>query len=245
MADLASIRGAAAEALHAAGALDDGWRLDSVRRRDPRCVDVVLRPEEPDAPGLCVEWVQPEPGGSAPAFRRGPRYAASYRRGPGLYDVDLPETPEAARRRAHLACEALAALESGPSLVARAATRAPRREGGWTAETLAEDLAAGLAEDLGTEALPNPEAWEVEEVRVFQRWERVAEVLLRRPDRTLAFIVYPTDADRPAFSRSANLDCVYYSDDLAVSEHAALYARDRVTIEAVAAWLRAWDGDPA
>lgn len=102
-------------------------------------------------------------------------------------------------------------------------------------------LDEALTRDLGGAALPNPESWRLVKVRAYERWTRVAEVLLARPDRTLAFIVAPRDPDQPAFRRTARYDLVYYSDDLPPSEHDGLYGRDKETIERFASWLEAWD----
>ena len=245
MDPLATLQQAARSALVAAGALAEGWDVSGVRRQDARCVVLELhRPDDPAAPGVGVEWLELDPAADPPpAFRRGDRYAASYRRGPGLADLDEGATDEALRRLAHAVCEVLAELQGGPSLIATAPVASDLAAEVWTVEALALALEAALRRDLGSPALANPEGWELQEVRVFQRWAMVAEVLLRRPDRALAFIVTPRDDERPAFTRTRRLDLVYYSDDLPASEHDALYARDRATIDRVAAWLSGWDGD--
>ena len=219
--------------------LPPGWRVEQVRRRSVDTVEVVLRSDDPEAPGVALEWSQPDDPPSARAFAKGPRYTASYRRGPALWDIDAAETSPEIRELAYAAARTLAGLGSGPEL----------RPGGLDAaereppptddiEALAAAVREAVTRDLGTEELQNPEGWELTEVRVFQRWAPVVEVLLRRPDRTLAFIITPRDMERPAFQRTAHLDLVYYSDDLPVEAHDRLYTRDREAIEGFATWLR-------
>lgn len=107
--------------------------------------------------------------------------------------------------------------------------------------TLAARLRMDFEGALGSPALANPEGWRVVDTRVFVRWVPVVELRLANDSRTLCFIVAPADPDKPAFKRGKRYDIVYYSDDLAVAEHDALYARDREAIERIARWLVAWD----
>ncbi len=73
------------------------------------------------------------------------------------------------------------------------------------------------------------------------RWVRVAEVTLGHEGRALTMIFSPSDPERPAFRRGQRYDLIYYSDDLPVSEHDALYDRDRAMIDAFGAWFTLWD----
>jgi len=154
--------------------------------------------------------------------------------------VDLGEedAPPDLRALALAACDALAALTEGPSL--GLASVGPRGDGD-PIDLLLAALPEAVGGALGTADLPNPEGWALVEVVEMARWTRVAEVRLATQDRTLTMIVTPTDPERPAFRRTAGHDLVYYSDDLAVGEHDALYARDRAMIDAFATWFDAWD----
>ncbi len=239
-----------------AACLPPGWRVEAVRRRTQDTVEVVLRPDgsgADTAAGIALEWAQPDDLAATRAFRKGRRYTASYRRGPTLWDIDAPATPEAIRELAYAAAEALATLAEGPELRVDVGSGGARGAAGGRLpaatgapadiDALVAALRAAVDADLGSGALPNPEGWELAEVRAFQRWTRVAEVVLRREDRALTFIVTPSDPARPSYSRTANLDLVYYSDDLPVEAHDQLFARDRVTIERFADWLRlSFDG---
>lgn len=104
-----------------------------------------------------------------------------------------------------------------------------------------EELRVWLERELGRSlrSIPGLASFTLVAVRRFQRWTEVVEVLLDGDDgRTLGFILSPGDEARPAFARVGGWDLVYYSDDLGVSEHDRLYARDRAAIEGFAAWLR-------
>lgn len=109
---------------------------------------------------------------------------------------------------------------------------------------LAHRLRLDFEAALGAGTLENPEGWRVLDTRVFQRWVPVVELRLHTDDRTLCFILAPSDPERPAFKRGPQHDIVYYSDDLAVAEHSGLYARDKPSIERFARWLVAWDAAP-
>lgn len=220
--------------------LQDGWDITRLERRDVDLVVVSL--QDPEG-GLVIglEWGSAGDEG-CPAFRRGPRYRSSYRRGPGLWDIDDEGTPQTIRDRAMRACEALAALEDGPDIqLAVSSVQGPGDDDDESLEDLARRLEAGVRADLGSERMPGSGGWALTGVRLYQRWAPVVEVLLAGDRRTLAFIVSPGDEARPAFCRTRRYDLVYYSDDLAPSEHDALYLRDQETIEGFALWFRAWD----
>lgn len=212
-----------------------GWTLWGPRRLGPTTVELQLKPPDDQTLGVGLEWSE----GEGPAYAKGPRYRASYRRGPGLVDLGEEGAEPALRSLALSACEALAALSEGPPLGLQSV--GSFTQGVDPVDQLLEVLPRVVAEALGTEALPNPGGWRLKEVREMARWTRVAEVQLCTDERTLTMILTPTNPERPAFRRSAHYDLVYYSDDLAVSEHEALYERDRPMIDAFASWLTAWD----
>ena len=216
--------------------LPTGWTLSEPRRRGPETVELQLHPPGAEGLGIGLEWSE----GDGPAYAKGPRYRASYRRGPGLVDLGEADAPEDLRALALSACDALAALTDGPSL--RVAVTAPPVLGGADPiDALLAALPEAIEGALGTDALPNDEGWALVEVREMARWTRVAEGAFSTGERRLTMILTPTDPDRPAFRRTPRHDIVYYSDDLAVAEHDALYARDREMIEAFATWFTAWD----
>ena len=194
-----------------------------------------MMPPDDEGLGIGLEWSE----GEQKAYAKGPRYNASYRRGPGLVDLGEPEAPEHLRTLALAACDALAALTEGPSLaMATAPSPAPDRD---PIDALLGALPEAIRAALGSADLPNPEGWELREVSEMMRWTRVAEVKFATKERALTMILTPSDPERPAFKRTARHDLIYYSDDLAVSEHDALYARDATMIEAFATWFDAWD----
>lgn len=226
--------------LHAAQAtlaplMPPGWTLSEPRRRGEATVEIQLHPPGRDEPGIGIDWTEDE----GPAFARGPRYGASYRRGPGLVDFSDEGAPEALRTLAHALCHALAELAEGPTLRLETARVAPIT--GDPVDALLDQLPDAVEEALGSEALPNPEGWRLIGVSEMTRWARVAEVKLATDDRTLTMILTPSDPERPAFQRATHYDLVYYSDDLPVSAHDQLFARDRAMIEAFSAWFIAWD----
>ena len=141
------------------------------------------------------------------------------------------------RRLAHAACQALAELTQGPSLAATTTRLAPQE--GDPIEIALEALPGAVGEALSSGALPS--AWRLIEVKAMTRWVRVAEVTLGHEGRALTMIFSPSDPERPAFRRGHRYDLIYYSDDLPVSEHDALYARDRAMIDAFGAWFTLWD----
>jgi hypothetical protein len=218
-----------------ASLLPPGWTLSEPRRRGEATVELQLHPPDRESPGVGLDWTEDE----GPAFARGPRYGASYRRGPGLVDLGEEDAPESLRALAHAACHALADLDEGPTLRLETARVAPIA--GDPIDALLQQLPAAVEEVLGTEVLPNPEGWRLVGVKEMTRWTRVAEVALATEARSLTMILTPSDPERPAFQRGTHYDLVYYSDDLPVSDHDALYERDRVMIEAFAAWFLAWD----
>jgi hypothetical protein len=212
-----------------------GWTLTEPRRRGDATVEIQLHPPDRAGPGIGIDWTEDE----GPAFARGPRYGASYRRGPGLVDLSDEGAPEALRTLAHALCHALAELAEGPTLRLETARVAPIE--GDPIDALLDQLPAAVSEALGSAALPNPEGWHLVAVKEMTRWARVAEVQLATEGRSLTMILTPSDPDRPAFQRSTHYDLVYYSDDLPISDHGRLFARDRVMIEAFATWFIAWD----
>ncbi|MDP6942699.1 MAG: hypothetical protein QF464_01000 [Myxococcota bacterium] len=215
--------------------LPPGWTLSEPRRRGAQTVELQLHPPGGQGLGIGLEWSEDD----GPAYACGPRYSASYRRGPGLVDLGQEGAPAELKSLALAACDALAALTEGPSL--RIETAPVSLDGGDPIDALLTALPSALGEALGTDALPNPEGWTLVGVREMARWTRVAEVQLATGERTLTMIVTPTDPERSAFRRTRRHDLVYYSDDLAVAEHDALYARDRAMIDAFATWFSAWD----
>ena len=66
-------------------------------------------------------------------------------------------------------------------------------------------------------------------------------VSFRNGEKTLCFIVTPTDRSAPAYKRTARHDLVYFSEDVADNKQSEIYARDREFIDRFAAWLAAWD----
>ena len=85
------------------------WTLSEPRRRGPTTVELQLHPPEEGGLGVGIEWSE----GDGPAYATGPRYKASYRRGPGLVDLSQGDAPESLRALALAACDALAALLEG------------------------------------------------------------------------------------------------------------------------------------
>jgi len=63
----------------------------------------------------------------------------------------------------------------------------------------------------------------------------------RSGEKTLCFIVTPTDASAPAYKRTPHFDLVYFSEDVADEKQSEIYQRDRDFIDRFAAWLRRWD----
>ncbi|HEY8429275.1 MAG TPA: hypothetical protein VIL20_12900 [Sandaracinaceae bacterium] len=107
---------------------------------------------------------------------------------------------------------------------------------------LAARLERALTEELGrTPALPNPEGWQITEVapRFFQIWRVL--VSLRAADRTIGFLLSPTDPNERAYRRTPRFDFVYFSEDVPDHEQDRIYRRDRATIDRFAAWLDDWD----
>ena len=229
---------AARSALEKGQILDGGWDVVQVLRRDVALVEVRLQQVDGGL-GIGLEWGSAGDG-DTPAYKKGSRYQSSYRRGPGLWDIDDDGTPEEIRQRAMGGCAVLAGLGEGPDLTLKVASNAGP-EPDEDLESLAERLRLSVSADLGSSRMPGSVGWSLREVRVYQRWAPVVEVLLSGHQRTLGFIVSPTNTEHPAFRRTISYDLVYYSDDLAPSEHDDLYLRDREAIEGFALWLRVWD----
>lgn len=110
---------------------------------------------------------------------------------------------------------------------------------------LAGALSRALAADLSTPALENPEGWRIAcvEPRRFGIWRALIE--LRTDDRSLGFLVSPTDPAEPAYRRTPRWDFVYFSEDVPDPEQDRIYRRDRATIDRVARWLEALDRESA
>ena len=229
----------AAAHLSALGDDHAGWSVTGVTWRERDLA--VLRLHHHDLGAVAIELFE-EPSERA-AFARGPRYAASTRRGPGLLDVGAPTTPDRARLTAYALCSALAAATTGPVVSQESLTRVPAPPPRLTGEELAHVLRGALA--LGE--VPGLERWSGPRVGVMTRWGEVAEVEYTREGNSLVFIVSPRDDSRSTFVRGHAYELVYYSDDLAPEEHEALYARDTDAIESFARWFRSWDRshDPA
>ncbi len=251
---------AAAEQALAAAGLDTEVR--ALRRRptapgEPPMWEVVLAAGERD---LTLEWQDHGGAEGVRAWKLGPRFAASTRRGPGSWDVGEPDTPAEVLALAEAACDALARATEGPE---QGAGSSNSTAGGVAAlsfadpEPLPEDALERLAARLeawmpellegrgDVAGLAGHEGWSLLEVRLFPRWTTVVEILLEATDeRTLGLILYPTDPDRPAFRRATHWDLIYYSDDLTVAEHEGLYARDGASIERLCDALVALDPAP-
>lgn len=217
------------------GIMPEGWSLTEAPRRGERTVELHLHPPLREGLGVGIEWTEDE----GPAFARGTRYGASYRRGPGLVDLGDPEAPEALRRLAHAACKALADLREGPSLTLKTPRLEPLE--GDPIEVALEVLPGALNEAFDRGALSAQGDWHLVEVKAMTRWVRVAEAVLACEGKSLTMIFSPSDPERPAFRRGQRYDLIYYSDDLPVSEHGALYERDRAMIDAFGAWFGLWD----
>lgn len=225
------------------GIVADKWRLLEIKPLGPRHLEFRLRAEAGDK-DLGIELMMRDD--DVPAFSRGPRYQASYRNGPSLIPIDAPETSEHHRALALQICRTLTSQTQGPEIDWTPRRQAKRYGPDTTMEVIAQDLERSLREDWGRDTLPNPEGWTLRDVRVFQRWVRVVEVILERgrgeSKRELAFILSPTEPHRPAYRRSAQFDIIYYSDDLTVDDHDGLFEREQATIERITSWMLRWDG---
>lgn len=231
------------EALQAARAtlepLPGGWRLDSARADGQG--GVIVRLAHPSsALGVDLEWWAVADAPARPAFARGPVHAAAYRRGPGVYDVDREGTPDIIVALAHAACRLLAESQTPWETHRGRAYALPPEP--WPDDPI-DRLVHALGHLLMHGPSPAP-GFEVRSVSAARHWRRVAEVALVAGDRSLTFIVHPRDDQpgaRPPFRRGAHVDLVYYSDDLAESDHDQLYRRDQAAIEEMTAWLLGWD----
>lgn len=247
-----------------AGAAPDDDRPLSPRlgasRRGPRTISLELSPRA--GRRLVLEWTEHR-GEDLPSFARGPRFTASYSHKPGAWDVDAPDTPEELRSLAFEACRALAAWEAEVSLAPvappPAAPPGAAREDAEDAEdggpapasdantsdeearidALVRELDEALRADLGSARFPGSQGWELVRARAFTFWRRVADIKLSQGDRTLSFIVFPTDPNERVYARTDRLDVVYYSDDLPPSRHDELFERDAAMIDAFVAWISA------
>jgi hypothetical protein len=233
--------------LEKGGVLDEQWTLSDVLRHTDEGVELILTASAA-VKSIAVQWHANHSGIAPKAFKVGPHTNASYRNGPTYWNIDAADTPPDIKERAFRACEVLTTHENDPGLWLATDEAEPlpkdHLEGSLPddpIDALTTLLRYRLNRDLGTPSLPNPEGWQLQEVRSFLRWQRVSEVILEVDGKTLAFIISPRDDKRPAFCRTQNYDLVYYSDDLEASEHAALYARDGETIDRFSHWLRAWD----
>lgn len=111
-------------------------------------------------------------------------------------------------------------------------------------ETEADTLIAVLEEAIDS-ALPEltQSGWTfVGITRRFLMQTNLPVVSFKRDAHSLSFIVAPTDPHARAFKRTKRFDVSYFSEDVGDNEQAQIYRRDRSQIEAVAAWLRRWDG---
>ncbi len=125
--DLLDVRDAAQRFLDTSEAVPVGCRVRAVRRSDHRSVvlDVdVVGAEGPNTAGpgadgravvggalgepfVAIEWTEIGGDTDVRAFVTGPVFAVGYRRAPGAWDLDDAATPEAVKRAAVAACEAL------------------------------------------------------------------------------------------------------------------------------------------
>jgi hypothetical protein len=105
--------------LRAARLLDATWDVRRIARRDHRTIEIDIGPIHGKV--IRIRWTQHD-GDPPPALAAGPAYAASFMRGPEVWDADAPATPAAVRLRAVGACRALALGRGAPTLVAREAT---------------------------------------------------------------------------------------------------------------------------
>jgi len=140
------------------------------------------------------------------------------------------------------ACQAevsLAAPQAPTGPATPAATPDRGDDEGEPIDALVHELGEALGAELGTDRFPGSQGWALVHARPFTFWRRVADFKLAHGDRTLSFIVFPTDPNERVYARTSRLDVVYYSDDLPPSEHDALFARDGAMIDAFVAWLDA------
>jgi len=107
------------------------------------------------------------------------------------------------------------------------------------AEAACEKLRAGVEparEQLGSDG------WVFEGAAPrFLMGTHLPVVAFRNGDKTLCFIVTPTDPSAPAYKRTAHYDLVYFSEDVPDDKQSAIYQRDRSFIDRFAEWLRRFD----
>jgi hypothetical protein len=109
------------------------------------------------------------------------------------------------------------------------------------AERLAAALASGLGRDLGGGSFPNAEGWRLTGVRTrLLQGQSLPVAAFTREERTLCFIVTPTDDANPAYRRVGGFDVVYFSEDVPDAEQHRIYERDRPMIDRFVAWIEAW-----
>lgn len=60
----------------------------------------------------------------------------------------------------------------------------------------------------------------------------------RNGDKSLCFIVTPTDPSSRVYARTAHYDVVYFSEDVPDDKQSEIYRRDRTFIDRFVAWLR-------
>ena len=110
------------------------------------------------------------------------------------------------------------------------------------AEALAETFRGALEEEFGGRKFPNPEGWSLVKVSVHYLMKLhvpVAEFSLH--EKTLGFILTPTDPATRVYKRSRRFDLVYFSYDEPDEEQHKIYQRDRTMIDRMVAWLQDWD----
>lgn len=104
-------------------------------------------------------------------------------------------------------------------------------------QTIVDRLHEDLSSDLGGARFPNPEGWRLESVALRTFRKTVPVVTLKLGERTLCFIVTPTDPEERVYRRTAVHDLVYFSEDVPDEEQGVIYARDRAMIDGFCAWM--------
>ena len=202
--DLLSIRAGASRLLRGADPVPAGWSVRGLRRLDPRTV--LLRIGPADGQVVALEWID-HGGDEVDSFVAGEAFAVSYRRAPGAWDLDDPETPVAIKRAAAAACQALALAARIVSLSGAGAapsTPADERE----IELAPEPFEAWLAGRLAVGA-DLADGWCLSEVYA-HGLDELAVSFVRGADEPAARLkVRLRDDERQAATRTRSLDLTY------------------------------------
>jgi hypothetical protein len=116
-----------------------------------------------------------------------------------------------------------------------------------TKAQLAERLKGAVQEALGSDALPNPDGWRIEGVKLVamrggdKRLDENVDpaLVFALPDRTLTIAVLQTDPSKSAFRRTPRYDIMYLSKDSTSDQET--YGLNQAMLESFAAWVDAWD----